>query len=135
LFSKLIAATTVDTVYELLAVSVSEYWQTHYQFDKTSTKKKKALSKSFIDLIVINTIIPIQFAFAKSKNKDNSEDLISLLNQVAPESNAIIQKFATFGMKSKTAFDTQSLLQLKNEYCNKSQCLSCAVGTQLLSGT
>jgi hypothetical protein len=134
LFSKLIAATTVNTVYDLLAVSVSEYWQTHYQFDKISPKKKKALSKSFIDLIVINTIVPIQFAYAKSKNKDISEELISLLNQVAPESNAIIQKFATFGIKSKSAFDTQSLLQLKNEYCNKSQCLSCAVGAALLSG-
>lgn len=134
LFSKLIAATTANTVYDLLAVSVSEYWQTHYQFDKISPKKKKALSKSFIDLIVINTIVPIQFAYAKSKNKDISEELISLLNQVAPESNAVIQKFATFGIKSKTAFDTQSLLQLKNEYCNKSQCLSCAVGAALLSG-
>ena len=85
-------------------------------------------------MIVINTIVPIQFAYAKSKNKDISEELISLLNQVAPESNAVIQKFATFGIKSKSAFDTQSLLQLKNEYCNKSQCLSCAVGAALLSG-
>lgn len=134
LFSKLIAATTVNTVYDLLAVSVSEYWQTHYQFDKISPKKKKALSKSFIDLIVINTIVPIQFAYAKSKNKDISEELISLLNQVAPESNAVIQKFTTFGIKSKSAFDTQSLLQLKNEYCNKSRCLTCAVGAALLSG-
>ncbi len=134
LFSKLIGTTALNTIYELLAVSVSDYWQTHYQFDKISPKKKKALSKSFIDLIVINTIVPIQFAYAKSKNKDISEDLIFLLSQVAPESNTIIQKFATFGIKSKTAFDTQSLLQLKNEYCNKSQCLSCAVGAELLSG-
>ena len=94
--------------------------------------KKKSLSKSFIDLIVINTIIPLQFAFAKSQGKEISEDLIHLLNEVAPEKNAIMDKFSSFGIHSKSAFETQSLLQLKNEYCNKSKCLQCAVGMELL---
>ena len=54
------------------------------------------------------------------------------MQNVAPESNTIIQKFSSFGVKSKNAFDTQSLLQLKNEYCNKSKCLDCAIGMELL---
>jgi hypothetical protein len=113
-------------------VSASEYWLNHYQFDKESPKKKKSLSKSFIDLIVINTIIPLQFAFAKSQGKEISEDLIRLLNEVTPEKNAIIEKFNSFGIQPKSAFETQSLLQLKNEYCNKSKCLECSVGMELL---
>jgi hypothetical protein len=113
-------------------VFASDYWLNHYQFDKESPKKKKPLSKSFIDLIVMNTIIPLQFAYAKSQGKEISEDLISLLNEVAPEKNAIIDKFSFFGIKAKSAFETQSLLQLKNEYCNKSKCLECAVGMELL---
>jgi hypothetical protein len=116
----------------LFQITASEYWQNHYQFDRESPIKKKTLSKSFIDLIVINTIIPIQFAFAKSQGKEISEDLISLLNEVAAEKNAIIEKFTSFGIQSKTAFETQSLLQLKNEYCNKSKCLECAIGTELM---
>lgn len=132
LFSKLIESNSVKSIYEILNISVSEYWQTHYQFDKENPKKKKALSKSFIDLIIINTIIPIQFAYAKSQDKEISEKLIDLLNLVAPENNSIIEKFSSFGMKSKNAFDTQSLLQLKNEYCNKSRCLDCSIGIELL---
>ena len=132
LFSKIISATTVSEVYNLFAVSVSQYWQSHYQFDKESPKKKKPLSKSFIDLLIINTIIPIQFAYAKSQGKEISENLIELLREVAPESNSIIEKFASFGIKSKNAFETQSLLQLKNEYCNHSKCLDCAIGIELL---
>ncbi|MFV8334517.1 DUF2851 family protein [Flavobacterium sp. RSP29] len=132
LFSKISSLNSLKSTYELFQITASEYWQTHYQFDKVSPKKNKGLSKSFIDLIVINTIIPIQFAFAKSQGKEISEDLISLLNEVAPEKNAIIEKFTSFGIQSKTAFITQSLLQLKNVYCNKSKCLECAVGMELL---
>ena len=132
LFSKVINANSIESIYDFFRVSVSNYWQNHYQFDKESPKKNKMLSKSFIDLIVINTIIPIQFAYAKSQGKEISEDLIRLMQNVAPESNTIIQKFSSFGVKSKNAFDTQSLLQLKNEYCNKSKCLDCAIGMELL---
>jgi hypothetical protein len=132
LFSKIIKADNVAEIYKIFDKSVSEYWETHYQFDKISPKKKKALSKSFIDLLIINTIIPLQFAYAKSQCKEVSEKLITLLNQVQPEANAIIDKFSSFGLKAKNAFETQALLQLKNEYCNKSRCLECAIGMELL---
>jgi hypothetical protein len=132
LFSKISTLNSLKSTYDLFQVSTSEYWLNHYQFDKESPKKKKALSKSFVDLILINTIIPLQFAFAKSQGKELSEDLIRLLNEVSPEKNAIIDKFHSFGIVSKSAFDSQSLLQLKNEYCNKSKCLECSIGIELL---
>jgi hypothetical protein len=132
LFSIISTSNSVKSIYEIFEISVSNYWQNHYQFDKESPKKKKRLSKSFIDLIIINTIIPLQFAFAKSQGKEISEDLIQLLNEVASENNAILDKFSSFGIKSKNAFESQSLLQLKNEYCNKSRCLQCAIGMELL---
>ena len=132
LFSKISTLKSLENIYEVFEVSVSEYWQNHYQFDKESPKKKKLLSKSFVDLLVINTIIPLQFAYAKSQGKEISEDLIYLLKQVTPEKNAVLDKFISFGIQSKNAFETQSLLQLKNEYCNKSKCLECAIGIELL---
>ncbi|PIF61968.1 MULTISPECIES: DUF2851 family protein [unclassified Flavobacterium] len=132
LFSKINSLSSLKSTYELFQITASEYWQNHYQFDKESPMKQRKLSKSFIDLIVINTIIPIQFAFAKSQGKEISEDLIQLLNEVVAEKNAIIEKFTSFGIQSKTAFETQSLLQLKNEYCNKSKCLECVIGSELM---
>jgi hypothetical protein len=132
LFSIISTSNSLVTIYKTFEVTVSAYWQNHYQFDKESPKKLKKLSKSFVDLIVINTIIPLQFAFAKSQGKENSEDLIKLLNKVTPEKNAILDKFGSFGINPKNAFESQSLLQLKNEYCNKSRCLECAIGMELL---
>jgi hypothetical protein len=132
LFSKIIEISDIKSIYDLFDISVSDYWKTHYTFDKASPKKSKSLSKSFVDLLIINTIIPIKFAYTKSIGKEISEELIDILNDIAPENNSIIDKFATFGIKSKSAFETQSLLQLKNEYCNKQRCLDCAVGSFLM---
>ncbi|WP_298136766.1 DUF2851 family protein [Flavobacterium sp.] len=132
LFSKIIEVISLKELYSLFAISVSDYWKTHYNFDKLSPKKEKVLSKSFIDLLIINTIIPIKFSYARSQGKDISEQLIELLSEISSEKNTIIDKFNSFGIKSKSAFQSQSLLQLKNEYCNNKKCLECAIGIQLL---
>ncbi len=132
LFSKIIEAKTIDEIYQIFNVSVSDYWKSHYNFDKTSPKKEKSLSKSFIDLLITNTIVPIQFAYANGLGNENAELLIDFLSNIPEEKNNIIEKFTTFGIKSKNAFQSQSLLQLKNEYCNNKKCLQCAIGLELL---
>ena len=132
LFSKIIEAKTVQELYIIFNLSVSDYWKTHYNFDKESPKKKKSLTNSFIDLLIINTIVPIQFAYLKSIGKENPEQIINFLVTIPAEKNSILDKFSSFGLKAKNAFDAQSLLQLKNEYCNNKKCLKCAIGLNLL---
>ena len=132
LFSKIIRKQSVEEVCQLLNVSASLYWQNHYQFDRESPKKSKKLSHAFIDLLIINTIIPLQFAYASSVGESVVEDLIAFMYQVSPEKNAIVTKFNSFDIRAKNAFETQTLLELKNEYCNQKGCLKCALGLELL---
>ena len=132
LFSKIIATTSAADCYQLFNLKVSNYWQTHYQFDKESPKKRKVLSNSFIDLLLVNTIIPLQFAYSKSIGKEISESVLELLSNISAEKNAVLDKFASFKIKARNAFEAQALLQLKNEYCNLKKCLQCAVGLELL---
>lgn len=134
LFSKIIHLNSAQAFYDLAKVSASLYWQTHYQFDKVSSFKSKFLSKVFLDLIIINTIIPIQFAYSNTIGNSISENVISFMMEVSPEKNAIIDKFESFGIFAENAFESQSLLELKNEYCNQKRCLKCAVGMDLLKG-
>lgn len=132
LFSQIIETNDLEKLTEIFTVSVSEYWKTHYNFDVKSSFKEKQLSKSFINLLVINTVIPIKFAYANSQGKENIEELITLVSEIPAEKNTIIDKFKLIGLPSQSAFDTQSLLQLKNEYCNQKKCLQCSIGLQLL---
>lgn len=132
LFSKIMDCRNIEDIYKLFNTDVSLYWQNHYHFEKENKPKKRRITKSFIDLIIINTIVPLQFAFAKYNGKDNDEIIFNLLKNLQPEVNNIVDKFNSFGIKSSDALISQSLIQLKTEYCNYNKCLSCAIGLELL---
>jgi hypothetical protein len=132
LFTKIISVKKSHEVYNLFKIEVSDYWKTHYVFDKQSNKKQNKLTKQFVDLLIINVIVPVQFVYAKKQGNDVLENCIDFLSELPPESNTIISKFSGFGIKVDSAFNSQALLQLKNEYCNKKKCLNCDIGLSLL---
>ncbi len=132
LFSKLMSIDTINDYYDLLCVSTSKYWETHFTFTNLSVKRKKPITKSFVDLLLINTIIPLKFVYQKSLGKLDEEKIIQLMLQLKPEKNAIIEKFNMLEVKSDNALETQALLQLKKEYCVRQKCLQCAIGNDLL---
>lgn len=132
-FDGVIQANTLQDIYRIFTVRPSEYWQTHYVFEKESPQKNKSLSKGFIDLIVINAVVPFRFAYSQYLNKPSGTILKNLLSEVKPEQNNIIDKFKNRGVISKNAFDTQAFLQLKKHYCDYKRCLDCSIGKTLLN--
>ncbi|SHI72816.1 DUF2851 family protein [Flavobacterium terrae] len=132
LFSKSIALSSTNDFYELFDVGVEKYWETHYQFDRLSVCKKKLLSKSFIDLLMINTIVPFKFLYDRSFGKETFEDSIKILEEIKPEKNVIVDKFIAIGVKSDNAFQSQALIELKKKYCDLGKCLTCSIGIELL---
>ncbi|MFK7048638.1 hypothetical protein FLACOL_00419 [Flavobacterium columnare] len=132
LFTRIIQATSVEEFYEIFSVGVSDYWEYHYNFEKTSTHKEKKLSQSFIELLIINAILPIRFSYTQYYNKyDNDLDLM-LIEMIKPEKNKIINYFEYYGMKAKNAMESQGLIQLKNKYCDANRCLECSIGLDFL---
>ena len=132
LFSKLIAIDNLKEFYELFTIVVNPFWQTHYNFESISKKSPKKITTSFVDLLIINTIIPLKFLFQKSRGEVDEEFFLVLLKKMKPEKNSIISKFSEIGVSSKNAFDTQALLELKNNYCAPKRCLECAIGNAIL---
>ena len=96
-----------------------------------STKKK--LSKPFLDLVFINTIIPLQFCYQQSINSLNEELLFEKMKGLKPEKNSIISKFSALKIEAKNAFESQALLELKNNYCESKRCLDCAIGSHIIT--
>jgi hypothetical protein len=135
LFNKCMHVKKMEEFYNLFTVVPTVYWDNHYVFDKESTKKSKKLSKAFIDLLIVNAVIPFLFAFHRVHNRDNSEQLITLVSELKPENNIILDKFSKYGITSSTCFDTQALLQLKKYYCDLNKCLSCEIGQKLINFT
>ncbi|MGB0896531.1 MAG: DUF2851 family protein [Flavobacteriaceae bacterium] len=132
LFMKVIELQTLKELRDLLSVCASSYWDTHYTFGKASSKRSKKLSKAFIDVLLVNVIIPIKFMFAKSQGKDNFEYLLSLYAEIPSENNSIINKFKTLKFDVSTSADSQALIELKTQFCDLHKCLQCEIGNKLL---
>lgn len=133
LFSKVIALNTKEEFYHLFDVTTSVFWQTHYTFSKASKNTTKKMTKAFIDLLLINTILPIKFSYSKSVGKQENEMIFKLIKSISIEKNNIIDKFLSLREFDKSAMTSQGLLQLKTEYCDKNNCLQCAIGSQLIT--
>lgn len=132
LFSKIISAKSVRELYEVLNVSASEYWDRHYNFGICSLQRKKRVTKGLMDLLVINTVIPLKFCYAVQHGRDISEEILQLASEISAEENRILKKFNTLKPLAKCAYQSQALLQLKSEYCDKHRCLQCAIGNSIV---
>ena len=133
LFSKILESESYSDMLNLFQIEASEYWTTHFTFAKVSEGKSKKLGKAGIQLILINTVAPFLFIYGKRKNKQSYIDkALKLLDQVPGEKNTITQMWTELEMNTKTAFNTQALIHLKNNYCNNKRCLACGIGHEIL---
>ena len=133
LFRKLIEANSLLQLYEIFDVKASEYWDSHYKFHSESTRKsKKRLSSSFIDLLIINTILPMKFLYEIQSNLSENSVVMDIAQCMQPEKNSIIFKYGQLGLRATNAMESQALIQLKNNYCKKGRCLNCVIGKEIL---
>lgn len=133
LFSKVLAASKVTELENMFELRLSNYWLTHYVFDKESPKSRKNLGKNAIQLLIVNTVAPFVFLYGRLRAAQHYQDrALQWLQQLPPERNQIIDKWQTLGVSVHSAHGTQALLQLKNGYCDRKRCLECAIGNAVL---
>ncbi len=135
LFSKIIDIESIEKLKELFRVKASEYWDTHYNFNKASKKTvKKELGETSANILLINVVIPFLFVYGEKQNKPHLKNrALEFLEQLPAESNSIIDKWQMLGIHARSAFESQALLQLKNCYCETKKCLNCHIGVKLVS--
>ncbi|MDR2843104.1 MAG: DUF2851 family protein [Candidatus Symbiothrix sp.] len=134
LFSQLLEKEGLKEFQSLFFSNVSNYWESHYHFSKESPKHKKGLGLSAIHILLINTVVPLLFAYGKKKNQDIFiNKALDLLEAIPPEKNHIVTAFTRYGIKVEHAGDTQALIQLKTNYCEPKKCIFCRIGHKLLN--
>lgn len=133
LFSKVLEAPGQQELTRLFQVEAGEYWQTHYTFGKPVRKRPKRLGEAAVQNILVNTVAPFLFIYGRQRGVEELENRsLDLLEGLPPEDNSIIRKWQEIGIGAGTAFRTQGLLELKNEYCNRKNCVNCTIGNRLL---
>ncbi len=133
LFSKIKEASSISDVKKLFAITANDYWHYHYVFDEEAVFKKKTLGDSTINNILINTMVPCLFAYGiYYKEQALKDKALRWLEEISSEKNAITKGFQQLKFINKSAFDSQSFIQLKNEYCDNRFCLNCSIGNSIL---
>jgi hypothetical protein len=118
----------------LFNIEAEPYWLTHYHFEKMSASRSKKLGLSSVNILLINTIVPILFAYGKQHDQPAwMEKALQLLESIPPESNFIVTAFSRTGIKVDHAGDSQALIQLQREYCEKKKCMYCRIGYKFLT--
>ena len=131
--SLLMDCKTIKEVEDALNTHVTPYWETHYTFGSISEKNQKQLSQHSLNLIIINTVVPILFAYGRYKmNEKLCDRAFDFLEQLKAEDNHIVRTWKECGLDVENAGDSQALIQLKLEYCDKKDCLRCRMGYEYL---
>jgi len=114
-------------------VKVNPYWENHYRFDQESAPSAKQMGEASVNILLLNTLALFLFSYGKDNGLQYFISRgLALLESLPQEDNKIVEDFSTLGVKIKNAFESQALLELKNNYCNYKKCLQCGIGNKLL---
>lgn len=135
LFSKLMEVKDVVTALNLLQTRADGYWHTHYVFNTLSIPCEKRIGAGSLNLILINTVIPMLYAYGMHRgSEEHCECATHFLESLKAENNHIIRMWEQCGLSVTSASDSQALIQLKKQYCDRRDCLRCKFGYEYLKG-
>lgn len=134
LFSKILETEKAEDLKTFFNVKASDYWNTHYRFNKSSPRKHtKDLGENSINTLIINVVIPFLFVYGEKQNQHHLKNrALEFLEELPPENNSVIERWRNLGISARSAFESQALLQLKNLHCSRKKCLTCPIGNKLV---
>lgn len=134
LFSKIMSAKNAEEIVSVFdKVKASEYWNDHFSFGKISkSTKPKTLSKDFVDLIILNTVLPLKYMYHKYHKEEIADEMIRFYSGISPEKNSVISNWKKLDLKITNALETQSLIYHYKNMCEEKNCLNCSIGFKIL---
>jgi len=117
-------------------VETSEFWQTHYHFNKTTHSALRGIGEQSARLLSINVAAVLLIAYGQYTNNERyTKKALNFLETIRPEENVITRRWSDLGIKLASAADSQGAIELFNNYCKNKKCLRCNIGNQILQGT
>ena len=134
LFSKILKAKNIQELKSLFEnVKTSDFWENHYTFEKASEEKiEKKLSDDFIEILLINAVLPIIYTYFKNINPEKTDQVLDFYKNLNPEKNSIISSWKKLNVKFSSALETQAFLYHHKHLCSYKNCLNCNIGLKIL---
>jgi hypothetical protein len=134
MFRSLMECRSLDQAKMLLSAEASPFWTAHYTLRDSSTSHSTHIGESALQHLLINAVLPTLFAYGQHLRQPNTMNkALDWLSQLPPENNKYTRVFEKLGMPNRHAAQSQAILGLKTEYCDRKQCLQCPVGMRIIS--
>lgn len=131
--SRLVECNGAAQMRALLRADATPYWETHYTFGSSGGTTHRSLSAASLDVIIINTAVPVLFAYGRHRGDEAMcSRALDIISQLKPERNRIVRLWNECSLKADSAADSQALIQLKTVYCDRKDCLRCRIGYEYL---
>lgn len=136
LMSRIIETLTPEDARSIFMTANTGYWASRYNFGPSSGHNIAPLSASSANIVLINAVCPLLYAYGAAHNDTALMDrAVALLQHLPPEHNSIVGLFSDAGIKAADAFTSQALIQLRREYCEQRKCLYCRIGHRMLAAS
>lgn len=134
LFSRILQERDYQKLRDLFSVPLSEYWQTHTSFGVKSKLGESHVSELRVSLFIINFVAPLLNAYGTVTKNDEIRDWsIETLLLTPQEINLYTKPWTQNGFVSKSAFQSQGLIQIVSVLCTKGKCENCPIGAHMIS--
>lgn len=132
-FENVAAARCAKDVYGLFSAEASDYWLNHSDLDKPGAALRKRLTREKMGVLGINVVAPLKFLYAaRTGNERMKDEVLELMDSLPPESNSLVRRWTAYGVSPQSAVDSQALVQLSAEYCDRGRCPVCLIGRRLI---
>lgn len=109
---------TEEDIRRLFCIEASAYWRTHHIPGIASDEHPKRLGAFKANIIGINLVSVLQFAYGSVTGRETLRDsALTLLERLPAEDNRYMRNWRNTGVSIRNAFESQALLQLATEYC------------------
>ncbi|RQO33095.1 DUF2851 domain-containing protein [Chryseobacterium sp. KBW03] len=133
LFSKIMETRNTDQLYSIFnSIKASEYWDSRFNFGNISKVHPKTLSKDFIDILILNTVLPLKYSYHRYHREEITDEIIEMYKDISAEKNTVITGWKKLGLKITNALESQSLIYHHTTNCETKNCLACSIGFKLL---
>lgn len=135
LFSKLVDAPGIAEARKLLYVIPNERLPLN-KLHEAKHDAGMAPGVQFIDVLLINAVIPVLFAYGKYQHHETlCEKVLDWMEHIRAEQNQVTRFWKKLRIVPVNAGESQGLTQLKTNYCDQLKCLKCSFGNHILLKT
>lgn len=129
------AAGDEEALRGLFRWNLDPYWSRRLTFggDNQTPANPPSLSDTSINILLINVVVPLLYAYALTHGDHEMKETASaILTGMPPERNSYVRDWQSLGFRPHDAAESQALIHLRREYCDRHECLRCRFAHHIL---